>query len=108
MCPAPIPTASWRKDKGSSAERGYDSRWRKAREIFLRSNPLCVMCEVEGRAEAATVVDHITPHKGDQALFWDQSNWQPLCKLHHDSDKKVLEQSGERLTKFTPDGKVIW
>ena len=25
-------------------------------------------------------VDHIVPHKGDQQLFWDQSNWQALCR----------------------------
>ena len=31
-----------------------------------------------------TVVDHIVPHRGDQKLFWDKSNWQPLCKACHD------------------------
>ena len=31
----------------------------------------------------ATVVDHIKPHRGDQKLFWDRSNWQPLCEHHH-------------------------
>jgi 5-methylcytosine-specific restriction protein A len=32
----------------------------------------------------ATVVDHIIPHRGNQRLFWDQNNWQALCKRHHD------------------------
>ena len=32
----------------------------------------------------ATVVDHIVPHRGDHALFWDEQNWQPLCKSCHD------------------------
>ena len=32
----------------------------------------------------ATVVDHIVPHRGDPQLFWDESNWQPLCKACHD------------------------
>ena len=32
----------------------------------------------------ATVVDYIVPHRGDQKLFWDKSNWQPLCKACHD------------------------
>lgn len=41
---------------------------------------------------AATVVDHIIPHKGDQYLFWDRSNWQPLCKLCHDR-KTATEDS---------------
>lgn len=31
----------------------------------------------------ATVVDHIIPHRGDQKLFWDRGNWQPLCEHHH-------------------------
>ena len=38
----------------------------------------------EGRYRKATVVDHIIPHRGDDALFWDQSNWQALCKKCHD------------------------
>jgi 5-methylcytosine-specific restriction protein A len=25
------------------------------------------------------VVDHIRPHMGDPALFWDEGNWQALC-----------------------------
>ena len=45
---------------------------------------LCVSCQAEGKLTAATVVDHIIPHRGDMKLFWDESNWQPLCKEHHD------------------------
>lgn len=30
-----------------------------------------------------TVGDHIVPHRGDQKLFWDRSNWKPLCEHHH-------------------------
>ncbi|MGM9590559.1 MAG: HNH endonuclease signature motif containing protein, partial [Faecousia sp.] len=36
-----------------------------------------------GRLTPATVVDHIIPHRGDRKLFWDESNWQPLCKDCH-------------------------
>ena len=32
----------------------------------------------------ATVVDHVIPHRGDRKLFWDEQNWQPLCKECHD------------------------
>ena len=38
----------------------------------------------QNKITPATVVDHIVPHRGDKKLFWDQSNWQPLCKEHHD------------------------
>ena len=37
----------------------------------------------EGHITMATVVDHIKPHRGDHKLFWDRSNWQPLCEHHH-------------------------
>ena len=76
----------WSTDRvrGGADARGYDSRWRKARKLFLERNPLCVECRKEGRLTPATVVDHIIPHRGDRKLFWDESNWQPLCKEHHD------------------------
>lgn len=77
----------------SSYSRGYDSKWRKARKYFLQDNPLCVHCEKEGRVVPATDVDHIIPHKGDMNLFWDQSNWQSLCKECH-SRKTVKEDGG--------------
>lgn len=74
----------------------------------MKSHPLCVMCSNEGRVTAANVVDHIKAHAGDQALFWDKANWQPLCKSHHDSDKQMLEKSGDIRAKFTADGRVVW
>jgi 5-methylcytosine-specific restriction protein A len=77
----------------SARERGYNHRWDKARATFLRHHPLCRMCERESRVTAATVVDHVVPHRGDQVLFWDTGNWQPLCKQHHDSTKQRDERS---------------
>ncbi|WP_328203649.1 hypothetical protein [Brevibacillus nitrificans] len=47
----------------------------------------------EGNVGAATVVDHIIPHKGDKELFWDQKNWQGLCDSHH-SRKTAKEDGG--------------
>jgi 5-methylcytosine-specific restriction endonuclease McrA len=81
-------------ERESSGKRGYGSRWQKARATYLRANPLCVICDQSGRIEPATVVDHIQPHKQDQELFWDKSNWQALCKHCHDSYKQQLEKSG--------------
>lgn len=68
----------------SAAKRGYGSKWKKASKAYLQSHPLCVMCMEEGRCTKATVVDHIQPHRGDQKLFWDRSNWRSLCKPCHD------------------------
>lgn len=101
---------SWRTDKRKTAERGYGGRWQRERKAFLSrpENVLCVMCKAEGRTVAAQVVDHITPHKGDETLMWDQANWQPLCKPHHNSDKQLEEKTRSDQTRFTKDGRVIW
>jgi len=42
-----------------------------------------VKCREKGKLTPATVVDHIVPHRGDPILFWDEKNWQPLCKDCH-------------------------
>lgn len=76
----------------SSSERGYTGAWQKARRYYLQAHPLCRQHEAQGRIVAASVVDHIKPHKGDKALFWDSSNWQPLCKHCHDS--KTAQEDG--------------
>lgn len=101
---------SWRSSDQSSSQRGYDYRWQKARAEWLREHPFCVYCLRELRIASATVaetilecaargvpvpygnvVDHIKPHRGDQALFWDRSNWQTLCATHHSRDKQRHE-----------------
>lgn len=60
--------------------------------MFLRRNPLCVECEKQGRLVPATVVDHVIPHKGDYEKFWNESNWQALCKSCH--DRKTAREDG--------------
>ena len=97
--------------RGTAHERGYTSAWMKARRYYLQAHPLCVYCQCEGIIRAATVVDHITPHRlkeaidsGDQpairtaqALFWDsQNNWQSLCSPHHNSTKQSEESVARR------------
>lgn len=79
--------------RGSAASRGYDHRWQRYRADYLRRHPLCAACEKQGQVAAATVVDHITPHRGDKELFWNQANHQPLCKACHDS-KTATEDGG--------------
>ena len=58
--------------------------------MFLRMHPLCAECHWYGRVVPATLVDHKRPHKGDQGLFWDQENWQALCRDCH--TKKTLRE----------------
>lgn len=78
--------------RGSSASRGYDARWRRYREEYLKGHPLCVECLKTNMITAATVVDHIIPHKGDNNLFWDAQNHQALCKGCH--DRKTASEDG--------------
>jgi hypothetical protein len=51
------------------------------------------MCLKDGRINAATIADHIEPHKGDQQKFFF-GELQSLCKLHHESAKKREEARG--------------
>ncbi|WP_026523286.1 HNH endonuclease [Butyrivibrio sp. MB2005] len=76
--------AMHRSDRAGAASRGYNAAWRRESKKFLMAHPLCVRCMEDKKMVKATVVDHIVPHRGDNNLFWDRSNWQPLCKHHHD------------------------
>jgi len=78
----------------NSTKRGYGSKWQRARAAWLTEHPLCKMHADRGYLVPATVVDHIQPHRGDMALFWNRDNWQSLCKQCHDSHKQRLEKSG--------------
>ena len=101
---------SWRTDSTSSTQRGYGYAWQKARAGYLAKHPFCVYCmrdlgivdcnaadvilicaERGVSAPYASLVDHRIPHRGDQALFWDKSNWQSMCTTHHSSDKQREE-----------------
>lgn len=72
-----------------SRERGYNHEWRKARLEYLTTHPDCAMPGCDAKA---TTVDHIIPHRGDRALFWNRRNWQPLCTHCHNSAKQRLER----------------
>lgn len=45
-------------------------------------------------APNSAVVDHIIPHRGDLALFWDESNLHAVSKTWHDKHKQSLEKRG--------------
>lgn len=68
-------------------------RWRRkaARQLLLE--PLCRACQAAGRVTAASVADHIEPHRGDVDAFWS-NELQSLCKDHHDGAKQREERRG--------------
>lgn len=87
-------------DAKSTKAKGYNARWNKARLRYLKLNPLCVYCQSEGRLTKSTVVDHIKLHRGDQDLFWNQDNWQALCKSCHDRKTKTVDLYQEYTYRF--------
>lgn len=89
--------------RSENAQRNVYSPWRKwyntarwkalrlsifTRDMFTCQWPGC------GRLEGNTsqlVADHRKPHRGDEALFWDEKNLWTLCKPCHDSRKQQQE-----------------
>ncbi len=76
---------------------------RRAR--WLRSSPLCVECEAQGRVAAGTDVDHITPLAKGGAD--DESNLQTLCRSCHDA-KSLKDKGYKPRIQFDTQGRVIW
>ena len=72
------------EQRASSNARGYTYRWQQASEAYRTQHPLCEECVRQGRVTPASVVDHVVPHRGDAGRFWDQDNWEALCKTCHD------------------------
>ena len=81
--------------RGTSRERGYSRRWEREAARFKVKHPLCGMrpnglpavmsrCVEQGIVTRATEVDHVVPHHGNQELFWDERNWQALCRRCHE------------------------
>jgi 5-methylcytosine-specific restriction enzyme A len=51
------------------------------------------MClEQSGVYTAATVADHVTPHRGNAQQFW-HGRLQSLCASHHSRDKQLAEHN---------------
>ncbi|HWY14417.1 MAG TPA: hypothetical protein VNX86_04665 [Rhizomicrobium sp.] len=74
--------------------RLYDARWRKARALHLADQPLCEYCALEDRLTAASLVDHLYPHNGNVALFWDTTYWLSCCTGCHNGMKQSIEREG--------------
>lgn len=73
--------------------------------VFNRDGYRCQTCGklCRGRGPHSPVCDHVVPHKGDEALFFDPHNLQTLCKSCHDGDKQRQEVRGFS-AEIGPDG----
>ena len=69
--------------RGSSRQRGYDSRWDAVRKIKLSKNPLCEECLKEGRVTRADLVHHIIPVDKDPSLILVMDNLMSVCNHCH-------------------------
>lgn len=85
--------ARFDQKRPTANQRGYNGEWAKARKQYLAAHPLCCRC-----GAPASVVDHIKPHKGNQTLFWDRFNWQPLCQPCHSGPKQAEERRIQKET----------
>ena len=77
------------------------ARWQKLRQkILLRDNYTCqqtgVLCIGKHPADTSPVIDHKIPHRGDERLFWDESNLQVVSKKFHDGEKQRQERAQAR------------
>lgn len=66
-------------------------RWKALRADQLNREPLCRMCEGDGRVTPATVCDHVEPHRGDVERFW-AGPFASLCTPCHSRRKQREEQ----------------
>ena len=70
-------------------------RWKDRAAAQLDREPLCAMHRAKGKAVAATVADHVVPHRGDAELFW-KGELQSLCAPCHSSAKQREERQAAR------------
>ncbi len=72
----------------------HTSRWANLRDkVLLRDLFTCRMCKRIHGNTSQLVADHIAPHRGDTAKFWDEANLQTLCANPcHNTHKAAIER----------------
>ncbi|RYG87376.1 MAG: HNH endonuclease [Alphaproteobacteria bacterium] len=64
--------------------------------MLIRDNYTCQrtfrLCSGRPGEPDSAVVNHIVPHRGNEALFWDPANLQTVTKQVHDSLIQAEEQ----------------
>ena len=72
--------ADHRRFQGAGATSYQRKAWTDLRDRFRVEHPLCAnRGAVDGCTLTTDVVDHIEPHRGDEALMYDEANLQPMC-----------------------------
>ena len=83
----------YERDRGSAAQRGYDSHWNNVSAKYLKRNPFCELC---GFPVLSRVAHHIVPLKegGAKSNF---DNLMALCfschaKIH--AEQTTISEAG--------------
>lgn len=86
--------------KKFSPKRLYDTpEWAEFRNKFLGVNQVCYAC-----GERSRVVDHIQAFKKDIKLFWNTTNYMPLCFKCHNTITANFDKFNPPLTRE----KMMW
>lgn len=90
-----IKQVPYRHENNVSSIYYNDIRWKRLRNWFITTNPICEECNKKGIVTPATDVHHIIPFltgKTEQErwqLFLDDNNLMSLCsKCHHNIHKR--------------------
>ena len=96
-----VPQTERARDQQRSSTQSWRSwyklaRWTKLRQrVLVRDRYTCrktgILLIGKHPAPNSPVVDHIKPHRGDERLFWDESNLQTVSKEYHDRTKQAEE-----------------
>jgi 5-methylcytosine-specific restriction protein A len=57
-------------------------QWRKLRTKILREQPNCFKCGISG-SESKLEIHHLIPPRGNEELFFDESNLVSVCPVCH-------------------------
>lgn len=85
---------SWREGPHQYGWMYKTKTWRDLRWVHLSRNPLCAVCLEQGRTTAATVVHHLTPHRGRWLYFVSPDNLQSVCEACHNAELQFIERRG--------------
>lgn len=100
------PKLAWLNEDKAAASRARDrvvewrwmyktKEWRRLRwQVLVRDRFTCAMCGLIEADTSKLVGDHIKPHKGDVALFYDMGNLQCVCVPCHNGAKQRQERAG--------------
>ncbi len=73
-----------RTRRDPDAQAIYDSaRWKRVRALKIDADPLCEVCEREGRTTLAAQVHHVVKVRDEPGRAYDMANLMSVCRSCH-------------------------